>query len=261
MRRAGIGLAAAALALLVGCEQDADVVVGPDVGEARSLGEAVSQVRNLRAKGELNGRTAVIVVRPGRYRMEKPVVLTPEDSHLAVVGEDPETCVFDGGIELPPFKVGADGVWETEVPDGIEFEQVWVGGVRATRARTPNRFYLYMRQPCADAPNSAFLADPADVAPLSELDKEALDRVVVTYWQSWDMGYSRISALDAASGRLDLKMKPYWPFFYWSRTCPRYALENYRGALDAPGEWFHDVKSGRLLYIPRSGESPATARA
>ena len=30
-----------------------------------------------------------------------------------------------------------------------------------------------------------------------------------------------------------------------------------RGALDAPGEWWHDVRAGRLLFIPPAGVEPA----
>jgi len=34
----------------------------------------------------------------------------------------------------------------------------------------------------------------------------------------------------------------------------RYFVENYKEALDAPGEWFLE-RSGNLYYIPREGEN------
>lgn len=248
-------------AFLCGCVPTVDVVVGNGPGEARSFAEAVAQVRELRASGRAKDRVAVIGVKPGRWRMNAPVVLTPEDSHLRVVGSGAERSVFDGGLELPPFKVGRNGVWETDVPPGAAFDQLWVNGRRATLARSPNRFYYYMKDICPDAPDTAFVAEPEDIAQLSNLPKSELDRVAVSYWQSWDMGYVRIRAADFASGRLDFKTGSLRPFFFWHKTRPRYALENFRGALDAPGEWFHDVKHGKLLYIPLGDESVATACA
>ena len=43
-----------------------------------------------------------------------------------------------------------------------------------------------------------------------------------------------------------------WAFFQWGGPT-RYHLENFREALDAPGEWFLD-RDGTLSYIPRAGE-------
>ena len=255
------GVAYLAMVLVCGCEPAADVVIGNGTGEARSLAEAVGRVRELRARGEVKNRVAVIAVRAGRHRLEQPVVLTPEDSHLRIVGSGAERCVFDGGLELPPFKVGRDGVWETDVPRGTDFDQVWVDGRRATMARSPNRFYYYMKDMCNDSPDTAFLAEPADIAPLAKLSRQELDRVAVSYWQSWDMGYLRVKSANVVTGRLDFKTAAVRQFFYWHKTRPRYVIANFRAALDAPGEWFHDVTAGKLLYIPRNGESPATARA
>ena len=39
----------------------------------------------------------------------------------------------------------------------------------------------------------------------------------------------------------------------------RYYVENVREALDAPGEWYLDRKTGVLLYWPREGEDMAKA--
>src|SRR5690606_28477726 len=39
----------------------------------------------------------------------------------------------------------------------------------------------------------------------------------------------------------------------------RYIVENYRKAMDAPGEWYLD-KSGWLWYIPMPGETPEQTR-
>ena len=45
-------------------------------------------------------------------------------------------------------------------------------------------------------------------------------------------------------------MKPWNPI----NSKSSYIVENFKGALDAPGEWFLD-RSGYLYYIPLEGET------
>lgn len=259
-----------------GGEDDArpiDVTMRPD-GDVKTIAEALAKVCELREKGEIpTNRAAEVLVTPGVYRMTEPVVFMPTNSSIhfsGVIGK--EEAVFDGGVELPPFTAGANGLWETTVPAGMTVEQLWVNDVRATRARTPNEFYLYMKAPyeedvdpatgkAADMSRTAFYAQPADIAPLASLPADELARVQVLAWQSWDMGYSPLRSVDAKTGLVTMRGGTARPCYAWSSTQPRYALENYRAALDAPGEWFHDVKAGRLLYIPRAGEDILKTRA
>ncbi|MGN0853798.1 MAG: hypothetical protein ACI4Q3_10555 [Kiritimatiellia bacterium] len=246
----------AGLALLAGCDETGDVVLAPD-GDIRTPAAALAKARELRASGAVAGRPVEILVKPGRYRLAEPLVLTAADSAVRFRGLCPRTTVFDGGRELKPFVAGADGVWVTDVPAGLVFDQLWVGGRRAQRARSPNRFYHYMKDSDSELATRAFFADGADIAPLAKLPQDELARAVVAVWQSWDMGYGRVESVDAQTGRLVMKQNMKRPLFFWCATCPRYALENFRAALDAPGEWFHDVKANKLLYIPRAGESVA----
>lgn len=240
---------------------EADLVMTPQ-GRFSTVQSALEEVRRLRAAGRIaSGKTAVVRVEPGRYFMHETASFDPMDSNVQFVGAGMEKTLFDGSLELPPFRVGRDGVWETTVPQGFVFEQLWVGDRRAVRARTPNRHYLYMKDQCIEFPNEAFYADPEDIAPIARLSRSDLDQVLISYWQSWDMGYTRLDSVDAATGLLKCRQRPSYPFFFWHKTCPRYRIENYRAALDAPGEWFLDVKTSTLHYIPLPGESIGSVRA
>ncbi len=250
----------------------ADVTMSPS-GDVKSLQSALEKVRALRAVGTLPAeRVADVRVESGRYAMSEPVVFTPADSRIRFHAAQTGAAVFDGGVALPAFTAGADGVWRTKVPDGLRFEQLYVNGRRAQRARTPNKFYLYMREPFdgsvdprtgkpANLERLAFTANVADVADIAALPSDELKRVEALVWQSWDQARSAVDYVDAKTGTVVLKTGTARPLFFWSKTCPRYALENYRAALDAPGEWFHDVKAGELLYIPCAGETPEKTRA
>lgn len=243
-------------------DKNPDIVVSLG-GEVSSLKEAIRKARVLRSvEGSRSGKTVNVLVRPGRYPVMETVRLTPEDSGVRFVGEGPRTSVFCGGVEIGPFVADETGVWSADVPKNLEPEQLWVNDRRAVRARTPNDGqFFYMRECDDDDPSGTFVACPTDLASLAGLPPEELQRVMVVYWQSWDMGYAAVREVDFTTGKVKTARRGGRSYFFWDRTCPRFVLENYRGALDDAGEWFYDPAAGKILYLPRSGERPETSRA
>ena len=146
-RKTGIVLVGLCAVLASTAHGTPDVTVSPG-GETPSLAAVVEKVRALRAAGTIPaGRAAEVEILPGRYRMTEPVTFGPADGGIHFMGAPGGEAVFDGSVELPPFTARADGVWEACVPAGLSFDQLWVNGQRATRARTPNEFYIYMKAP------------------------------------------------------------------------------------------------------------------
>ena len=252
----------------------ADVVMRPD-GEISTISAALEKVRVMRASGVIApDRPAVVRIESGRYAVKDAAVFKPVDSSIRFVAAEKGRAVFDGGVTLPQFKVGADGVWRTRVPDGLDFEQLFVNGRRAQRARTPNKHCFHMAMPweerrnpktgaAGDFSRRAFFAERPDIADIAKLPHDELARVEMQLWQSWDMARMRVEWLDGESGAVLLSDGASRPLFFFSymTPLPRYAIENCRAALDAPGEWFLDAKARELLYIPLPGERPETTRA
>ena len=89
----------------------------------------------------------------GTYPVSGPVVFETPDGGTAAApvtyqAEPGARPVFDGGRAITGFSRRPDGAWTAKVP-GVAgsrwtFEQLFVNGRRATRARTPNEFYHYM---------------------------------------------------------------------------------------------------------------------
>ena len=251
-----------------------DVVMTPG-GDVATISAALEKVRALRKSGAIpQDRPAVVRIEAGRYAVKEPATFGPADSNIRFIAAAKGRAVFDGGVALPPFKAGADGVWRTRVPDGLDFDQLFVNGRRAQRARTPNKHYFHMAMPWeerrdprtgaeGDFSRRAFFAERSDIADIAKLPQDELARVEIQLWQSWDMGRMRVEWLDGASGAVLLSEGAGRPLFFFSylTPLPRYSIENYRAALDAPGEWFLDVKARELLYIPLPGENPKSTRA
>ncbi len=215
----------------------------------------------------------------GRYEITTPVKFTKEDSGSvgapvifeASPGARP---IISGGRSISGFKMRSDGLWEARVPTVQSgkwyFEQLWVNGRRAVRARTPNQGVLRMTGLAStetdpttgavvDISKKAFYADEKDIKPLLTLSPQELNDVQVTTCQSWETARHKIVSLDPKTSFLKLSNPSNWPLTYGNSGMPRYWLENYKSALDAPGEWFLG-RDGILLYKPLKGEKIKTSQ-
>ena len=82
------------------------------------------------------------------------------------------------------------------------FEQLWVNGERATRARTPNRFYYYMVRKVgqgidpltgkeADLGSRAIAGRPQDLASVFHVPSNRLSDVTAVVYHSWEVSRHR----------------------------------------------------------------------
>ena len=246
-------------------------------GPLASLAGAQDVLRRLRAQG--GGRGAVhIVVANGVYSLPTPLVLTPGDGGTPgapVIYEAAPNAhpVFSAGRRVTGFRRNADGLWTAHIPDVAAgkwyFEQLWVNGRRAVRAGTPATSYLYTQGKVsygidpltgqrADLSRRAFVARPEDIRPLLGLSAAELHDVTVTVYHSWEVSRLRVASVDPKTNTLITTGASVWPFMDWNPT-QRYRLENYRAALNRPGEWFLG-RDGVLSYKPLPGEDMGKAQ-
>lgn len=249
---------------------------GAGDGPLASLAGARDRLRELRLQGKLVAPVRVVVA-DGEYHLKGTLVFGPEDGGTAAAPVTYEAApgakpIFSAGRRITGFKPGPDGIWTAQVPDVARgkwyFEQLYVNGQRATRARTPNKFYHFIAAKVNYAKNPetgkveplnsrAFIARPDDIKPLLGLSREQLHDVVVHAFHSWESSRSRIAAVDPETNLVLVTAGIPWGFGYWNVN-QRYVLENLRSALDQPGEWFLD-RDGTLSYKPRRGEDMSQA--
>ncbi len=244
-------------------------------GPLRSLAGARDAVRRLKREGPLV-EPAHVVFADGVYPFLGTVTFTADDSgteacpivYKAAPGATP---VFSGGKRITGFQAGEGGVWQVHIPEAAAgdwtFEQLWVDGRRATRARSPNRFYYYTPEsvaygvdPATGEPGvidrRAFRARRKDITPLLNVPEAELGNVTVVVYHSWEASRCRVAHIDSEANNVFITHPMPWPFNRWGER-QRYHLENFRAAIDAPGEWFLDP-DGTLYYMPRPGEDMAT---
>jgi hypothetical protein len=208
----------------------------------------LEQARDAARAERRAGRTGPIriEVRAGRYPLNQTFQLGPEDKDTIWQAPHGEHPVISGGTRVTGWKQGENGVWSASVP-GLSFHQLFINGVRAIRARTPNVGFFHIDGDSSQA-NPFQLhyrgsdiqkswAETADVEVVALLAWADLRRFLVRVDES-----TRVAVLSGNPEKSNREKDA------------RYYIENTRDALDAPGEWYLDRKAQVVYYIPRPGE-------
>jgi parallel beta-helix repeat protein len=241
-------------------------------GPLASLAGARDAVRRLKAKGPISEPVHVTIA-DGIYRLTEPVVFTAEGSGIekcpiiyeAAAGARP---IFTAGRVISAFKAGEEGIWQTRIPEVAAgkwyFEQLFVNGRRAVRARTPNKFYHYMGKtsevPIESSPGQfrrTTYARPDALDLLRNLEPRQISDVTLVVYHKWCITRRFLTAVDTQANAIVTIGEKLKDYSDWPPNTP-FHLENFKAALDAPGEWFL-ARDGTLYYKPLPGEDMTEA--
>lgn len=234
-------------------------------GPFETLERARDAIRELKSEGRFR-KSMNVVVRGGTYVRREPFVLLPKDSgteeqpitYMAYPGERP---IISGGLRITNWKRGKGFLWTAEIPEvrdqSIYFRQLFVNDNRRTRARNPNKGY-YSQPQAVDPENPndprnrrAFRFAPGEI----RNDWRNLEDVEVVVLQSWMEARLHIQTIDEATRTVTFTGASWRPLT-WSKG---FYVENMYEALDEPGEWYLDRKTGILSYWPMPGEDMTKA--
>lgn len=256
-------------------EESITIVVAPDGNDraeetlenpVATLEHALSRVRKRRAQFS-QPPAARIVLRQGIYRPSKPLRLRPQDSNLTITAGTNEQPIIHGGKTITGWRVQADGSWQTTL-DAVKtgtwtFQQLYVDGIRRPRARTPNTgFYRVAGFPDGKPPEVGYHHDcqrfeyrPGDIDP----NWTNLEDVEVVVYHFWTDSHLPIQSIDTTTHIVTFKHKAGKVFTDdFNDEGARYVVRNVYKALDDPGEWYLNQKTGVLTYLPLPGETPET---
>ncbi len=237
-------------------------------GPLASLSGAQKAVKKLQPTHE----PVTILVADGTYRLEKPLVFTPDDSgtstcpitYSAAPGAKP---VLSGGLFVLDWRAEPDGTFSAAVPtvNGVPyltFEQLWIEGRRAIRAREPGRLLFpvvgvkeEVIEPGVGGVKQAkkakevIQASPADVECLSGLSANELKDVEILLFSRWDTIRRHIDTIDFEKGTLTIEGTGMPPWNQLDNNTT-FILDNVRAGLDLPGSWYLDKEQGRVFYRP-----------
>ena len=214
-----------------------------------------------------NDSTNIVRLAEGVFELTSPLVLDERDSNSFYVGEGPNT-IISGGRSLNGWKKESDEVWSVTLPQengrDLYFEQLFVNGRRAVRARTPNNgFYrpqdvqqnipIHTQNPPRRTTEQAIMPQNGELDFIKTMPQQELRFGQFVVHHNWDTTRRILLGYDKENDLLLMKGEPMLHWNPW-RTTSLYYIENVRAAFDVPGEWFYDGVNHKVLYRPLPGE-------
>lgn len=217
-----------------------------------------------------------VYIKGGTYRLQDTVNFSAADSgqngHNVIYSAWGKTTpIISGGRDYTNFTLyDADkNIYRTYVGQGTVARQVYVNGIRATRARNDVVRANYITDDGKDGPGiltnavldekmRTYTCDNVEYASFtSQSDIEAV------YYESWTNPRVKVQKIDLNSeGKCVITMqRTSWQMGRNSGNCAvTYPMwfENAYELLNAEGEWYLNKTDGYLYYKPRTGETPET---
>jgi GH141 insertion domain/Right handed beta helix region len=228
-------------------------------------------------------KSVEIFLRGGIYPLAGPLRIGPEDSGTAtsptVIAAAPgERPLLSGGVAIGGWqKLAGQAAGLTETARGkiwvaaapkvhgriLRFRELWVNGRKAIRAREPNCDNLShlvawnKAGQMATIPSSALcgIKDPSQ-----------LEMVIDQVWGIADLRVKKIRTEGTNAvvmfRRPERKIEfrhPWPPVIVNAKYSAPFFLANAVEFLNSPGEWYEDLKAGKVYYWPRDGEEMARA--
>ncbi|HXG47776.1 MAG TPA: right-handed parallel beta-helix repeat-containing protein [Methylomirabilota bacterium] len=227
-------------------------------GPVATLAMALERARAFRAG---NARESItILIREGTYELAEPVGLTEADSGLSeskpllIAAYPKERPVLSGGRRITGWRrvAGRPGLWEADLPEAAAGtwrpRSLFVNGRRVVRARTPNvgQFFTMQGARLNDKP-VRFRYRPGEFKPAWAGESGA----EVVGFEKWTTFRQPIREVVATSNLMTLVGAA---ASHTREVNARYFIENVPDALDAAGEWWLDVKAGKIRYLAPDGE-------
>lgn len=217
-------------------------------------------------------------IAPGVYKWDRPVEFTAQDSGSAEnpvvyrgAGSGGKT-VFSAGKKIEGWTTLTEGPWKgawvAQIPktNGKPdyFEQLFVNGNRAVRARYPNfnngkPEFLNPQAISQEVPmvrermNEPFTAQTLTAKPgelrsyFQDVPQEELKYAQLVVHHHWDTSRRIPLRFDAETETIHVQGHPMKSWNPW-RTTSQYYIENLRTAFDMPGEWFYEGTTGKVYY-------------
>jgi hypothetical protein len=233
----------------------------------------VAKARDL-VRAENRAMTADITVylRGGTYPQTSTLTFTNADSgsggfyvkYMAYPGERP---LITGGQPITGWKLSdaTNGIYAANAGT-TAFRQLYVNGVKAIRARSPNLG-------ANNAPNfnKTTGADKSthtvEVASSAVASWNNLTKVELHLMTAWADNTLRLASVTPSGNNASLRFQSPEDAILFVRPYPglgaseSYYFENAFEFLDQPGEWYLDESTMMVSYKPRAGEDMATVVA
>jgi parallel beta-helix repeat protein len=208
-------------------------------------------------------KDAIVYLRDGTYELEKPLVFQTHDSgqngyrvmYMAYPGEHP---VITGGERISGWIPAENGVYKAN-SRGLQFRQLYVNGQSGIRARTPNAG-SFRKLRYWDESDRTIVVASSEISNLSDVN--GVELIIHKEWTQNNLRLASVNLSDSDARLVPLepdRTKAFSSHNFLRKKEQSYYLENAYKFLDAAGEWYLNLASDEVFYMPRAGEDLSTA--
>ncbi len=207
-----------------------------------------------------------VTLQAGTYRLDKTLIFGSADSGVRWRAAAGEEVVLSGGHPIQGWRevtINGRTVWQADLDAAMlqkGLRDFYVNGQRRPRARSTARVPAGMLRNAKGEPQGIVLDDPAVARYARPQDLQVRQQVS---WRHYILSVESAEPGEAGQTCLRLRDTPEWlsPAFVGFKSYAPVILENALELLDEPGEWYFDRVAGKLDYLPRPGETPASIKA
>ena len=229
-------------------------------GPKATVGAALEAARAARRQ-EGDAKPVEILLRGGRHQLTNAITITPADSNVTIAAYRDERPVLSGGVPVTGWRKVNDTPARWEAPTllrsyggspvtGHHFRSLFINGQRKQRARSPNEGFYRIQGPSPQEKPAKLKFKPADFFQSGKAWVERGDVEVVGLF-AWSDLRMFVRAVDETHSVATLSGNPR-PSNREENA--RYYIENAPDALDSPGEWYLDRRTGVVSYIGQPDE-------
>ncbi|WP_328684844.1 RICIN domain-containing protein [Streptomyces sp. NBC_00343] len=205
----------------------------------------------------------VVNLRGGTYPLTSPVDFTSADSgtnghNVIYKAYGSETPVVSSARSITGWTSAGNGQYKASVGD-LDFRQLYVNGVRATRARYPDVGSNFQLQ------GSDKTAQVLKVLSSQMANWDHFSRVEMVLQLQWAENYLRLKSYTTSGGLASVSIQDHEAGILFQRPYPLLSngsplhFENAHEFLTEPGEFYLDRDAQTLYYLPRAGETMTSA--
>jgi len=244
-----------------------DPANGSDSNSGTSTSAAFKTITKARdaVRAVNSGMSGDIVVnlRGGTYPLTSPVDFTTADSgtnghNVVYKAYGSETPVVSGARSITGWTSAGNDQYKASV-GSLDFRQLYVNGVRATRARYPDVGSNFQLQ------GSDKTAQTLKVLSSQMANWDHLSRVEMVLQLQWAENYLRLKSYTTSGDLASVSIQDHEAGILFKRPYPLLAdgsplhFENAHEFLSEPGEFYLDKDAQTLYYLPRPGETMTSA--
>ncbi|MBQ8658667.1 MAG: right-handed parallel beta-helix repeat-containing protein [Clostridia bacterium] len=233
-------------------------------GPIKSFQRLLEMVRSMRLCNVFNPVTVKIL---GDVYLSDTVLLDQTCNDICFEAFDDKPIKIIGGKRITGFSkdclngVECLSVVLPEVKSGTwSFTDLYVNGKRATLSRYPRASFLKAETTEYPNPNGDFIPSKWFIAEKNSVEAiDDIEHATVSFCHYFIDEHSPIESYDADTRKITLKYLPCMTMATnYESVNPStflYYLENVRKGFLSKGDWYLDVKNGKLYYFPLDGQN------